>query len=282
MNGLLPQRPGRPFAARRARGRVAEFLIACGVAPGIQSIEGADSSGRRLVVPGTCAVDCGGAGGVGACVARRPSTAGATCARGARAHLRIPEGSIGVRLVHRPVYAALRERLDAQPPTGITVTDVNAPLGAGGRTLLRYCAREARRLGWVALATPAIRWLEERRDADGPAAWDAIVAGRHLVVLHDGRRSSAAADRELAAIVLRLGARVPRPHRVIQLVLRPRAADALTLAPLTPAELSGMLVLAPDARRAARRIASAAASSGGLPGPIPRGCPGAVRTTAAR
>ncbi len=100
----------------------------------------------------------------------------------------------------------------------------------------------------------------------GPAVWDAVVAGRHLVVLHDGRRSPPDADRELAAIVLRLGARVPRPHRVIQLVLRPRAADALTLAPLTPAELSAMLVIAPDARRAARRIASAAASSGGLPG----------------
>ena len=73
-----------------------------------------------------------------------------------------------------------------------------------------------------------------------------------------------------AAIVLRLGARVPRPHRVIQLVLRPRAADALTLAPLTPAELSGMLVFAPAARRAARRVAAAAASSGGLPGDTSR------------
>ncbi len=265
VNGLLPQRPGRPFAARRARGRVAEFLITCGVAPGIQSIEGVDQAGRALVVPGTCAVDWEvPVASAHASLAGRPRRDHMRARP--RAHLRIPEGSIGVRLIHRPVYAALRERLDAQPPTGITVTDVNAPLGAGGRTLLRYCAREARRLGWVALATPAIRWLEARRDADGHAAWDAIVSGRHLVVLHDGRRSSAAADRELAAIVLRLGARVPRPHRVIQLVLRPPAGDALTLAPLTPTELSGMLVLAPDARRAARRIASAAASSGGLPG----------------
>ena len=118
--------------------------------------------------------------------------------------------------------------------------------------------------------------------ADGAAVWDAIVAGRHVVVLHDGRRSPPAADRELAAIVLRLGTRVPRPHRVIQLVLRPRAADALTLAPLTPAELSGMLVIAPDARRAARADRSRGCLERRLARAIRRGRPGAVCTTPAR
>ena len=265
VNGLLSQRLAPPIDARHARARVEEFLIACDIAPGIQSIEGADSSGRPLVVPGTCELESEMPVASGQSLAMSESRGEPARAR-ARAHLRNPQGSIGVRLVHRPVYAALRERLDAQPPTGITVTDVNAPAGAGGRTLLRYCAREARRLGWVALASSAIRWLEEQRDGGGAAVWDAVMAGRHLVVLHDGRRSPPDADRELAAIVLRLGARVPRPHRVIQLVLRPRAADALTLAPLTPAELSGMLVIAPAARRAARRVAAAAASSGGLPG----------------
>jgi DNA-binding NtrC family response regulator/tetratricopeptide (TPR) repeat protein len=277
VNGLLPLRSARPFDGPNARGRVEEFLITCGVPPGIQSIEGADASGRPLVVPGTCPVEgeapvsSGQSGATGesrgdrARARTRAGIRGGIRAR-TRAHMRIPAGSIGVRLVQRGVYAAVRERLEAQPSTGITVTDVNAPLGAGGRTLLRYCAREARRLGWVALATPAIRWLEDQRAADGAAVWDALVAGRHLLVLHDGRRSPVAADRELAAVVLRLGTRVARPHRVIQLVLRPRAADVLTVAPFTPAELSAMLVIAPDASRAARRITSAAASSGGLPG----------------
>ena len=100
------------------------------------------------------------------------------------------DGTMGVRLVHRTVYDALRERLCAEPPTGISVTDVEVAPGAGGRTLLRYCAREARRLGWVAIATPALRWIGERRDRQRTMAWDDIVAGRHVVVLHDGRRSS--------------------------------------------------------------------------------------------
>jgi DNA-binding NtrC family response regulator/tetratricopeptide (TPR) repeat protein len=269
VNALLPLPSPRPFDGPDTRGRVEEFLITCGVPPGIQSIEGADSSGRPLVVPGTCPVEWAAPVAPGqsdAIAESRCNRARVRTGARTRAHMRIPAGSIGVRLLQRGIHAALRERLDAQPPTGITVTDVNAPLGAGGRTLLRYCAREARRLGWVALATPAIRWLEDQRAADRAAVWDAIVAGRHLVVLHDGRRSPVAADRELAAAVLRLGTRVPRPHRVIQLVFRPRAADVLTVAPLTPAELSAMLVIAPDARRAARRITSAAASSGGLPG----------------
>ena len=262
---LLPHRHAAPFDARRVRERVEEFLITCGVVPGSESIEGADSSGRPLVVPGACHRQCD-VPVAPAPIAGSRGSRRAHARAGRHAHMRVPEGSIGVRLVHRAAYSALRERLDAQPPTGITVTDVTAPLGAGGRTLLRYCAREARRLGWVALATPAIRLLAERREDDTPGVLDAIVAGRHLVVLHDGRRSHAAADRELAATVLRIGARVPQPHRVIQLVLRPRAADVVTLPPLTPTELAGMLVLAPDARRAARRIASAAGSSGGLPG----------------
>ena len=265
MNHLLPRSHGRMSDAARTRDRVAEFLVACGIAPGAHAIEGGDAAGRWLVVPGSAPDEPAEPEGVadepwtGVRRARRRASVGPQQSRPA-------DGTMGVRLVHRTVYDALRERLCAEPPTGISVTDVEVAPGAGGRTLLRYCAREARRLGWVAIATPALRWIGERRDRQRTMAWDDIVAGRHVVVLHDGRRSSRTGDRELAAIVLRLGTHVPRPHRLIQLVLRPRASDSLTLAPLTPAELSGMLVLVNEARRARARIDRLASTSGGLPG----------------
>ena len=46
VNAVLPLPSARPFDGPDTRGRVEEFLITCGVPPGIQSIEGADSSGR--------------------------------------------------------------------------------------------------------------------------------------------------------------------------------------------------------------------------------------------
>jgi len=270
VNQLLPRRAGRVFDASRVRDRVDEFLFACGVLPGAPSIEGADGSGRWLAVPGAYdgVVAAPPATDANLEAASTPVDATGT----SRAHPRLPDGSVGVRLVHRAIYDAVRERLSVEPPTGISVTDVEAVPGAGGRTLLRYCAREARRLGWVALATPALRWIEAGRARHGSALWDDIIGGRHVIVLHDGRRSSLAADHELTAILLRLGTRVPRPHRLFQLVLRPRAADALCLTPLMPAERDRMFVLGADARSEAQHVRSAAAAGGGLPG----GCIAAV------
>ena len=270
VNQLLPRRAGRVFDASRVRDRVDEFLFACGVLPGAPSIEGADASGRWLAVPGAYdgVVAASPATDANLEAASTPVDATGT----SRAHPRLPDGSVGVRLVHRAIYDAVRERLSVEPPTGISVTDVEAVPGAGGRTLLRYCAREARRLGWVALATPALRWIEAGRARHGSALWDDIIGGRHVIVLHDGRRSSLAADHELTAILLRLGTRVPRPHRLFQLVLRPRAADALCLTPLMPAERDRMFVLGADARSEAQHVRSAAAAGGGLPG----GCIAAV------
>ena len=176
MNHLLPRSHGRMFDAARTRDRVAEFLVPVASSPALTP----SRAGTRRAAGSSCLVPP---------QTNPPSRKGYADepwigrVRGARRRASVgprsrpADGTMGVRLVHRTVYDALRERLCAEPPTGISVTDVEVAPGAGGRTLLRYCAREARRLGWVAIATPALRWIEERRDRQRAVAGTTSLPG---------------------------------------------------------------------------------------------------------
>jgi hypothetical protein len=248
--------------ARRMTARVAEFLEACGLTCGVLQVKGMGVRGERLV-PGSCAGARSpeiGRTGPSATNSRPLGRSNARCSA------RPPSGSVGVRLVRRAAYDALVERFVTEPCPGVTITDVQAAQGAGGRTLLRQCAREARRLGWIVLGTSALRWLLDRRHIADRFDWEALVDGRHVVVLHDARQPLAA-DHDLPSLLLRLGTRVPRPHRLIHLVLEARSRDVLRLTPIGVAGLTSMLVIVDHPATGLRsRIDALARSSGGLPG----------------
>jgi len=128
VNHLLPNPADSLFDSRTAHDRVEAFLAACGIPPGAHSIEGTDTAGRWLVVPGAFDVSRGTHRG-GELEPNSPPAWESGAASGV--HVRVPDGTIGVRLVHRAAYDAVRERLTAEPPTGISVTDVEAAAGAG-------------------------------------------------------------------------------------------------------------------------------------------------------
>ena len=222
---------------------VAGFLERCGVRAGALTAVPAGSEVGSLVVPGS--------------IASAPG-------HEVRNSEACESNLFGIRLVPRPPLDAVIERLQHASGSGVVLTEIAAAPRTGGRTLLRHCAREARRLGFLVLATPALRWLIARPQAEG-RGWEARLAARHVVLLHDARRLRL--ERVLAAHILRLGSAAGRAHHVIQLVRRGPTAEIMTLEPLTDRDLFAAAVGGRDSA-ARTRLQSAVARSGGRPGEV--------------
>jgi len=240
---------GEPSAWQRARSQVEAFLSACGLETCTAGTPFADAADRLLVMP---AVDVEG---------RERAAPPAAAPTG------IPprSTSFGIRLVGRPVLLALVEHLTLDPPPGIAVVSIDAAVGAGGRTLLRACAREARRHGYVPVSTAALRWMASRPEP-AIAAWTAALARHHLAVLHDGRQRPFRHTADAWEPLLRMGARQSRARIVLELTARGSPVSRFHLAPLAERELIDMVVLAGDSPRLQARLERAAGGCGGRPG----------------
>jgi hypothetical protein len=238
----LPPRPAPAPCGGSAgvRHAAAAFLRACGVEPGTLESDVCDGERGPVVVPGPVGSD--------PAAAVEPADA---------------QGWLGLRFVPRAIVRSLVERLGEQASPGVVRIEVAAPRGSGGRVLLRHCAREGRRLGWVPVATTTIAWNERRPDEDREAL-EATLADRHVLLLHDGRALDDLPVTTLARAVLGLGQRSPAPRLLIALVPEATDSTALRLEPLTADELR-QAVVTTDARLRAR-AARAAARCGGLPG----------------
>lgn len=170
--------------------------------------------------------------------------------------------SIGLRLVPRRVMAAIGERLDAEPPPGWSIVEIAAAAGSGGRTLLEWCAREARRRGWVPVSSTA--WPAGAMAGSVPA-WVRLLEGRHVLLLHDGRHLPAD-DRRVSRMLLHLAAARGSRHLIVRLVLPGRTHKLLELDAVPDPELSSAVIAVGYPRGLARRVADALRTAHGLPG----------------
>jgi len=231
------------------RAEVEAFLQACGLEARTSAAPFADLAERVLVLP---TPDAELPDRIGAADrAPAPVTSGST--------------SFGIRLVWRPVLGALIERLTLDAPPGMELVSIDAAEGSGGRTLLRACAREARRHGYVPVSTAALQWIAAQHQ-DTVAGWITTLGRLHLAVLHDGRRRPFRHAAAAWGPLLRLSVRQPRTRLVLELTAAGSPASSFRLAPLSERELIGMVVLPALPERLQPRIERAARASRGRPG----------------
>jgi transcriptional regulator with AAA-type ATPase domain len=219
---------------------VEDFLAACGVA--VPTVMG--TIGNGAAVPAPFPLDAPGSGH--------------------RVRDRRRRLTIGLRLARRRVMEIILERLEAEPSPGWSLLEIAAPRGAGGRTLLDWCAREGRRRGWVPLASEA--WADSALPRGTPA-WTRLLEGRHVLVLHDGRRRTAD-DRRVSQMLLQLARVHGSRHLLLRLTGEPPGRQAVALEPMSDRELTTALVVLGAGRGMAMRVRRALGAAGGLPGPF--------------
>jgi hypothetical protein len=174
----------------------------------------------------------------------------------------------GVRLVQRSALQTVREYLDAGTTPGMRIQHVEAPRGSGGRTFLRWCAREARRCGYIPLGGAALHWIL-RQPMERADEWMAMLARHNIVLLHDGRERRFNEDLVLVRALLRLGTREARPSCIVlELTASGGPQGRLHLARLSERELIDMIVASDVSKREGQVIAGAARTSQGRPGPF--------------
>ena len=231
----------------RLRRHVEAFLSACGVTATVTTHPYSDTTGRIVAVPTIDAPDA--------------PVDPATWRNGAA------DRWFGIRLVPRAVLQIIVERLTLEPTPGITVFRIEATPGSGGRTLLRHCASEARRLGYVPLGSAALLWATGQPPSR-MESWLRALSRNHLAVLHDGRRGRFEDNPELVRALLRMGSRQRRPLVVIELTPVGGVQPGVRLAPLSVRELAGMVVCDEASPRHQQRIEAAARTCRGRPGPF--------------
>ena len=237
-----------------ARLQVEAFLAACGIDSGTAAAPFEDARDRLVVLPevDAAAPPCGGSSSVEAQGSRR---AGPQPSSGAW---------FGIRLANRPVLHTVIEHLTLDAPPGIAIVVIEAAFDSGGRTLLRACAREARRHGYVPVSTAALAWMAAQGEP-AVAGWTATLGRHHLAVLHDGRRRPFRQAADAWGPLLRMGMREPRTRVVLELT-KPGGSPRFRLQPLTDRELIEMIVLPASAAGLRARIEHAARACRGRPG----------------
>ncbi len=162
----------------------------------------------------------------------------------------------GGRLVARAAWKVCVDWLDAPGPCALRWVRIAGGRGTGRTTTLRWVAREARLRGWRVLAGSVI----VSASLVDPARLMALVADRHLLVLHDAPGTSFAA---VARALLTLAMGTPFPVVVLSTDdVGPRDAVTLELPAWSEAELRRTIVIAGRGRdanvgRLVRRAAAA-------------------------
>jgi two-component system response regulator AtoC len=174
----------------------------------------------------------------------------------------------GIRLVERAALQIVLEYLDAANTPGLTVHRIDAPLGAGGRTFLRACAREARCRGYVPVSSEGLDWIL-RQPLPLPDEWIAALSRHHVLFLHDGRQRRLEDHPRFIHALLRLGTREARPPCVVlELTAAGGPRRRLHLASLSEEELVGAVVAPALSARERSALTRAARLSRGRPAPF--------------
>jgi two-component system NtrC family response regulator len=178
--------------------------------------------------------------------------------------------AIGALICRRDELEAILESITAPSESGARLVRIDAPRGAGVRTLYAAIAREARTAGFVPVssvfcADRAIypSWLDA-------ASLCAALRDRHVVLLDAAGPGVPAQDGAgIARFLSRLDTAGGRTHAVVCARLPVVGAARVVLGPLRPGLLRrSVLCAGVDPRRAAQGIDEAIRRSGGWPGPF--------------
>jgi DNA-binding NtrC family response regulator/tetratricopeptide (TPR) repeat protein len=163
---------------------------------------------------------------------------------------------------------AVTEWICAPDHPGARMLGIDAPAGAGLRTLFEAIAREARLAGFVPVSSQFCgAWPQPAPGIDS-SALAAALRERHVVILDAPRVQASAAGRaDVARFLSRLDRVGGRPHAVVCRGAGLEGSARFALGPMRDEQLRrSIVVVGVDERRAGQAVERALRQSGGWPG----------------